>query len=89
MCTTEIITKIHLLNTLWRKFTTKIWVICTKQSPHLDNPGPKVNWKLRELIVQYLCPNSKYNKICLSILFDMKDWCKFLNLVTFCKIESF
>ena len=45
----------------------KIWIICIKQSPSLDNPGPKINWKLRELIAQYICSYSKDNK-CLSKL---------------------
>ena len=58
-------------------------------SPHLDTPGPKVNWKFRELIVQYSCSDNKNNKVCLSILFDMKDWCKFINLVTFLQDRRF
>ena len=58
-------------------------------SPPLDTPGPKVNWKLRELIAQYSCSDSKNNKVCLSILSDMKDWCKFLNSVTFLQDRRF
>lgn len=45
----------------------KIWNLGTKQLSNLNNPGPKVNWKLRELIAQCTRSYSKNNK-CLSKL---------------------